>query len=274
LGVESVQSGVNLGIGESAHKVEIPPDAYAQDVTDPDGRDQGQDQGQSSLSTAAFFDLDNTLMRGSSLFLLARGLYRRGFFTWRQVMRFGIQQARFRLHGQEREGEIEGLRHAALTFVAGHSVEELEEISNEIFDESIHKAMSSQTISLARSHLTAGERVWLVTAAPIEAARVIAERLGFTGALGTIAEQHNGAYTGHLVGDLLHGPAKAKAVAALASTQGLDLARCSAYSDSSNDLPLLELVGVPYAINPDRALRRHAKRLGWQIYDFRYRRHL
>jgi len=223
---------------------------------------------------AAFFDLDNTLMRGSSLFLLARGLYRRGFFTAGQVFGFALQQARFRWYGSERTGEIDALRAAALTFVSGHRVEELFELGNEIFDESIHDALWNQTIALADEHLAAGQRVWLVTAAPIEAAQVIAERLGLTGALGTIAEQSDGCYTGQLVGDLLHGPAKAQAVAALASTEGLDLARCSAYSDSSNDLPLLELVGFPCAINPDRALRRHARARGWRIHDFRSARRL
>lgn len=225
-------------------------------------------------NAAAFFDLDNTLMRGSSLFLLARGLYRRGFFTARQVFGFALQQARFRLQGNERTGEIDALRAAALTFVAGHRVEELQELGNEIFDESIHDALWNQTIDLTKAHLQAGQRVWLVTAAPIEAAMVVAERLGLTGALGTIAEQRDGRYTGALVGDLLHGPAKAKAVAALASTEGLDLARCSAYSDSSNDLPLLELVGHPCAINPDRALRKYARARGWRIHDFRSARRL
>lgn len=223
---------------------------------------------------AAFFDLDNTLMRGSSLFLLARGLYRRGFFTWRQLVRFGLQQTRFRLQGNERAGEIDALRNAALTFVSGHRVNELRELGNEIFDESIHDALWTQTIALAQQHLAAGQRVWLVTAAPLEAATVVAERIGLTGALGTIAEERDGIFTGELVGDLLHGPAKARAVAALATTEGIDLARCSAYSDSSNDLPLLELVGFPCAINPDRTLRRHAKRAGWRIHDFRSARRI
>lgn len=218
---------------------------------------------------AAFFDLDNTLMRGSSLFLLARGLYRRGFFTARQVLGFAVQQARFRIFGNEHSAEIDALRSAALAFVAGHEVADLIELGDEIFDESIHDALWNQTIALAEAHLDAGQRVWLVTAAPVEAAGVIARRLGLTGALGTVAETSEGRYTGTLVGDLLHGPAKAQAVAALASTEGLDLARCSAYSDSSNDLPLLELVGYPCAINPDRRLRRTAKARGWRIHDFR-----
>lgn len=222
----------------------------------------------------AFFDLDNTLMRGSSLFLLAQGLYRRGFFTAKQVAGFAFQQARFRIQGNERSGEIDALRNAALTFVAGHRVEELQTLGHEIFDESINDALWNQTISLAQAHLDAGQRVWLVTAAPIEAASVVAARLGLTGALGTIAEQLDGQYTGRLVGDLLHGQAKADAVAALASVEGLDLSRCSAYSDSGNDLPLLELVGHPCAINPDRTLRRQARARGWRIHDFRTGRRL
>lgn len=222
----------------------------------------------------AFFDLDNTMMRGSSLFLLARGLYHRGFFTGRDLVHFALRQARFRIQGGERSGEIAALRAAALTFVAGHRVEELQEVGNAIFQESIHEALWSQSIALAQAHLAAGQRVWLVTAAPIEAATVVAERIGLTGALGTIAEQRDGRYTGDLVGDLLHGPAKAQAVAALAETEGLDLALCSAYSDSSNDLPLLELVGHPCAINPDRRLRKHAKSHGWRVHDFRRARRL
>jgi HAD superfamily hydrolase (TIGR01490 family) len=223
--------------------------------------------------SAAFFDLDNTVMRGSSLFLLARGLRRRGFFSARDIARFTLQQVRFRTRG-ESAGRIDSLRVAALAFVAGHRVEELQDLANEIFDESIHEALWTQTIALARAHLEAGHRVWLVTAAPLEAATVVAERIGLTGALGSIAEQQDGHFTGRLVGDLLHGPAKAMAVAALAATEDVDLTLCSAYSDSFNDLPLLELVGHPCAVNPDRRLRRHAKAAGWRIHDFRSARRI
>ena len=108
-----------------------------------------------------------------------------------------------------------------------------------------------------------------MTAAPIEIAGIIARRLGLTGALATVAEHVDGVYTGRLVGGMLHGPAKAEAVAALAEREGLDLARCSAYSDSANDLPMLTLVGHACAINPDARLRAHARRQGWRIYDYR-----
>ena len=90
--------------------------------------------------------------------------------------------------------------------------------------------------------------------------------------MGTVAERVEGHYTGRLVGDLLHGPAKAEAVRALAQREGLDLQRCAAYSDSANDIPMLSLVGQPCAVNPDRTLRRHARERGWRIHDYRGRR--
>jgi HAD superfamily hydrolase (TIGR01490 family) len=160
-------------------------------------------------------------------------------------------------------------RNSALSFIAGHTVAELEALGEEIFDEGMAHRIWPGTRALAQLHLDEGQRVWLVTAAPIEIARIIARRLGLTGALGTVSEHEDGVYTGKLVGDLLHGPAKAEAVKALAAREGLDLARCSAYSDSYNDLPMLSLVGDPCAINPDARLRAHARREGWRIRDYR-----
>jgi HAD superfamily hydrolase (TIGR01490 family) len=125
------------------------------------------------------------------------------------------------------------------------------------------------TRALAQMHLDAGQRVWLVTATPVELARIISRRLGLTGALGTVAESVDGVYTGRLVGELLHGPAKAHAVRALAVTEGLDLRRCTAYSDSVNDVPMLTAVGTAVAVNPDPSLRDAARRRGWQVRDFR-----
>ena len=128
---------------------------------------------------------------------------------------------------------------------------EVEEIAAEVYEESIAARIWPGTRAMAQMHLDVGQPVWLVTAAPVEVAGVIAARLGLTGALGTTAEHVGGVYTGRLRGDLLHGPAKAEAVRALAHEHGLDLARCFAYSDSLNDLPMLSLVGHPCAINPD-----------------------
>ncbi|GAB2971450.1 HAD family hydrolase [Nocardioides montaniterrae] len=220
-------------------------------------------------TAAAFFDVDNTVMQGASIFHLARGLYRRDFFTTRDLLGAAWKQAYFRIAGVEDPEHVADARNSALAFIAGHTVAEIEEVGEEIFDEGMAHRIWPGTRALAQMHLDQGQRVWLVTAAPIEIAGLIARRLGLTGALGTVAEHVDGVYTGRLVGDMLHGPAKAVAVSALAEREGLDLSRCSAYSDSANDLPMLGLVGDPCAINPDPKLRAHARANGWRIRDYR-----
>lgn len=230
---------------------------------------------ESSLSTpadptaAAFFDVDNTVLQGAAIFHLARGLHRRKFFTTREILDAVWKQAYFRVVGVEDPEHIAEARQSALSFIAGHTVAELEGLVEEIFDEGMAHRIWPGTRALAQLHLDRGQRVWLVTAAPVEIARIIARRLGLTGAMGTVAEHVDGVYTGRLVGDLLHGPAKAEAVKALAAREGLDLAACSAYSDSHNDLPMLSLVGDPCAINPDARLRAHARAHGWRVRDYR-----
>ncbi|GAA3416855.1 HAD family hydrolase [Streptosporangium vulgare] len=221
------------------------------------------------LVAAAFFDVDNTMMRGASIYHFARGLASRGLFTSKDLFRFAIGQVVFRIRGDENPAHIDEARETALAFVAGNKVEEIVRLGEEIYDEVMADRIWAGTRAIAQAHLDAGQRVWLVTATPVELARVIAQRLGLTGALGTVAETENGVYTGRLVGDLLHGPAKAEAVRALARREGLDLSRCSAYSDSANDLPLLSLVGRATAINPDAELREFARQNSWDIKDFR-----
>ncbi|GAA5074958.1 HAD superfamily hydrolase (TIGR01490 family) [Thermocatellispora tengchongensis] len=220
-------------------------------------------------TAAAFFDVDNTMMRGASIYHFARGLAARGLFTTKDLLRFAIGQAVFRVRGNENPDHITEAKETALAFVAGLKVADVVTLGEEIYDEVMADRIWAPTRALAQSHLDAGRRVWLVTATPIELADVIARRLSLTGALGTVAETENGVYTGRLVGDLLHGPAKAEAVRALARREGLDLSRCYAYSDSANDLPLLSLVGHAHAINPDSELRDHARTHGWEIDDFR-----
>jgi HAD superfamily hydrolase (TIGR01490 family) len=220
-------------------------------------------------TAAAFFDVDNTVMQGASIFHLARGLHRRQFFTTREILSAAWKQAYFRVVGVEDPDHVADARNSALGFIEGHTVAELEELGEEIFDEAMAHRIWPGTRALAQLHLDQGQRVWLVTAAPVEIAQIIARRLGLTGAMGTVAEHVDGVYTGRLVGDLLHGPAKAEAVRALAEREGLDLTRCSAYSDSYNDLPMLSLVGDPCAINPDSKLRAHARAQGWRIRDYR-----
>lgn len=221
------------------------------------------------LTAAGFFDVDNTVMQGASIFHLARGLHRRKFFSTRDILGAAWKQTYFRVVGVEDPEHVADARNSALAFIAGHTVEELQEIGEEVFDEGMQHRIWPGTRALAQLHLDQGQRVWLVTAAPIEIASIIARRLGLTGAMGTVAEHEDGVYTGRLVGDLLHGPAKAEAIKALAAREGLDLSRCSAYSDSFNDLPMLSMVGNPIAINPDAKLRAHAKAQGWRIRDYR-----
>jgi HAD superfamily hydrolase (TIGR01490 family) len=220
-------------------------------------------------AAAAFFDVDNTVMQGASIFHLARGLHRRQFFTTREIVGAAWKQAYFRVVGVEDPEHVTDARNSALGFIQGHTVAELEELGEEIFDEAMAHRIWPGTRALAQLHLDQGQRVWLVTAAPVEIAQIIARRLGLTGAMGTVAEHVDGVYTGRLVGDLLHGPAKAEAVRAIAEREGLDLRRCSAYSDSFNDLPMLSLVGDACAINPDSRLRAHARAEGWRIRDYR-----
>ncbi len=217
---------------------------------------------------AAFFDVDNTLVVGASIFHFAKGMASRGLFSWHDIVRFTARQARLRIKGETPQ-DLHSARESALAFVAGKKVDEIVALGEQIYDEEIAQRIWDGTLQLARRHLADGQQVWLVTATPVELASIIASRLGFTGALGTVAETEDGVYTGRLVGDTLHGQAKADAVLALAEREGLDLTRCSAYSDSINDMPMLSLVGHAYAVNPDGALRVEAREHGWQIRDFR-----
>jgi len=220
-------------------------------------------------AAAAFFDVDNTLMRGASIYHFARGLAARNMFTPLDLLKMTWVQVAYRLRGKEDSGHIDAVRQSALAFVADHKVADIVELGEQIYDETMARRIWQGTRDLALRHLAAGERVWLVTATPVELAKILSSRLGLTGALGTVAETRDGVYTGRLVGGLLHGEAKAAAVRALAAREGLDLALCSAYSDSANDLPMLQLVGHPHVVNPDSRLLAEARERGWPVHDFR-----
>jgi len=192
-------------------------------------------------TAAAFFDVDNTMMMGASLFWFARGLAARKYFTSRDVASFVWQQAKFRIAGSESATDMHTIRDNALAFVAGREVQEIVDAGEEIYDELMAERVWSGSRALAQQHLDAGQRVWLVTATPV----------------------------GRLVGEMMHGESKAQAVRALAEREGLDLTRCTAYSDSTNDLPMLTLVGSAVAVNPDSELRAVARSRGWTVKDFR-----
>ena len=221
---------------------------------------------------AAFFDVDRTLIPGSSLFLLARGLYSRDMFRVRDMVRFGWGQMMFRLRGEQKRG-MDRSRESTLDFVAGREQRELMSWGREIAEEQILPRVYSDIVQVIEGHRERGDLTYLVTAAPIELAETLARHLGMAGAIATVSEiDENGYYTGRLVGNVMHGPEKAKAVAEMAAELSIDLAECAAYSDSMNDLPLLESVGNPHAVNPEGELRRIARARGWPIHELRVRR--
>jgi HAD superfamily hydrolase (TIGR01490 family) len=214
----------------------------------------------------AFFDVDNTITRGSTLYFLGKGMYNRGFFTKRAWV---LANIRFRMTGTEKSEVISRFQKAATDFIGGHDVKEIRIIGEQIYSEFVSPSIWEGTIELAKEHLSSGDEVWLVTASPEDFANLIAERLGFTGAIGTKAEVKDGKYTGNLNGKLLHGKEKAIAITELTKERGIDLKDCFAYSDSHNDLPLLSAVGHPRAINPDAKLRIIAFAQSWPVHDFR-----
>lgn len=224
-------------------------------------------------AVGAFFDVDNTLIRGASAFHLARALLRKGFFTPWDIVQFSFHNLRYLIFG-ESLSQVEEVRRRALEIVKGHSVAEMTGIGEEVWDQVLSLRIFPGTKAILDEHLAAGHQVWLITATPQEIGDLIAQRIGATGALGTVGETKDGFYTGELLGDMMHGAAKATAVQELATTHGLDLTRSYAYGDSVNDVPLLSIVGSPCAINPDSRLRRHAQDQLWPIREFRRRRKL
>jgi len=223
---------------------------------------------------AAFFDVDKTLLPGSSLYLLARGMYKRGYYTWRDIAGFALAQLTFRVTGAEGRRGMEAARESALAFIEGKSQSDILQLGHDIVVEVIGPRIYPGMRRVIDLHHAEGDKTYLVTAAPRELAERMAAYLGMDGGLGTEAELVDGRYTGRLLGPVLHGPAKLDAVTKLAAEQGIDLRDCSAYSDSLNDRPMLEGVGHPVAVNPDRQLRDLARQRGWPVQDFRKHRRL
>jgi HAD superfamily hydrolase (TIGR01490 family) len=224
---------------------------------------------QSKLA-AAFFDVDNTILRGSSSFLFGKSAFERKFFSRKDFWRFAWHQFVFIWKG-ENNTKLSALKDRALALVEGQLVSDLQILVDEVYDKHIKLKLWPETVRLAKDHIKQGREVWLVTAAPQELGDVIAHELGLTGAIGTKVERKNGILTGKLVGKPIHGPQKRKAIVALAKDRNLSLKRSYAYSDSQNDLPMLTAVGHPVAVNPDKILTRYAKAADWPIYDFKKR---
>ncbi|MFC4605162.1 HAD family hydrolase [Rhodococcus kronopolitis] len=271
LGLSDAQRRANLA-GEASADAAIALHAAATEAV---AAESGEDTGDTApaapldLTAAAFFDVDNTMVQGASIIHFARGLAARKYISYGDMARFGWQQVKFRVTGKENSSDVASGKEKALAFIAGRETAEFTRLGEDIYDELIADKIWSGTRALAQMHLDAGQQVWLVTATPVELAQVIAQRLGLTGALGTVVESEDGKFTGRLVGDILHGSGKAHAVRTLAVREGLNLKRCTAYSDSHNDVPMLSLVGTAVAINPDQDLKELAKTRGWEVRDYR-----
>ncbi len=225
------------------------------------------------MTRAAFFDLDKTLVPGSSLFLLARGLYERDFYRARDIARLAWGQFKFQVLGSESRAGMETSRNAALEFVKGRNADELRALGREIAEERVLPRVYPELEQIIRGHRDADDETWLLTAAPQELAEMVARGLDMTGARGTVAGiDELDRYTGELIGEIAHGPAKAKIAEEIAGARGIEMRDSAAYSDSINDLPLLESVGHPHAVNPDHSLRRIARARGWPVHELRTRR--
>ncbi|MDR2722380.1 MAG: HAD-IB family hydrolase, partial [Cellulomonadaceae bacterium] len=204
------------------------------DGREPMGRDAAHPL---DRTVAAFFDVDNTVIRGASAYHLARELYRRKFFGTGDLLRFGIIQAKYLMFGESKK-EIDTVRNRALSLIKGRSVAEVVSVGEEVYDTVLGLRIYPGTKKLIDDHLAAGHQVWFVTASPVEIGRLIAGRLGATGCLGTEAEHEDGFYTGKMLGEMMHGARKAAAIGELAAIAGIDLAASYAYGDSLNDLPM------------------------------------
>lgn len=214
---------------------------------------------------AAFFDLDNTLVHGSSLAHLGRAALRAGIVTRAQLAGFACMEARYVLTRSEHAGDRARLTERALALVAGRPVHEVRSFAAAVAPRIIEQRAVGATLRRLRWHQERGWETWLVTASPLELAEPLARCLGMSGALGTRLEVVDGAYSGRLAGRIMHGAEKAHAVVSLARANNIDLTGSAAYSDSINDVPLLSLVGSASVVNANRRLRAEARRRDWMV---------
>lgn len=215
---------------------------------------------------AAFFDLDRTLMVGSSAFEFARAAYRHGLVTRRQLAAGAWANVWFRLNGST-DAATDRVRERLFALLEGVPVRDLLRLGPEMLA-GILPRIYPQMLRVAYEHQDAGRPVYIVTAAAHELAEVLAHVLTFDGGLGARSEVVDGVYTGRPDGPFTYREGKAEAIRALALAEGFALADCWAYSDSESDLPMLRAVGHPVAVNPDAELARVAREEGWQTLRF------
>ena len=217
-------------------------------------------------SAAAFFDLDKTLIEGSSGVHFARAAYRSGMIGRRELVGDLWANVRFRLEGSTDAGSAE-IRDRILSAIAGVEVKELQRLGPDVLA-GVLPRLYPEMLRIAFDHQDAGRPVFIVTAASHEMAELMAHVLSFDGGIGTRSEVKDGVYTGRPDGPFTYRSGKAEAIAQVAHERGIDLEASYAYSDSESDLPMLELVGNPVAVNPDPALGRIARERGWRVIHF------
>lgn len=225
-----------------------------------------RESGPQADGSVAFFDLDRTLMAGSSAYHFARAAYEAGMISRRQIARDALQQIKFRLRGSSDE-TANALRERILKSIEGRSVTELGRMAPEIMA-GILPRIYPQMMEAVRRHQDEGRKVYIATAAWQEITDLLALTLQMDGAIATRAEVVDGIYSGRLAGPYTYGEGKAEAVRHFAATEGIDLANCYAYSDSVSDLPLLKCVGHPVVVNPDAGLKAIAREHGWEVMRF------
>jgi len=215
---------------------------------------------------AAIFDLDRTLMAGSSGFYWARAAAGAGLISKRQLASDAFANLKFRLRGSTDASTDKVIERVGL-MLAGRRVREFERLAPQVLA-SVLPRLYPQMLKIAWEHQDAGRRVYIATAASQDTADVIAHVLSFDGAIGTPIEQRDGLYTGKLSGPMTYREGKATALRDLALSQDIDLTASYGYSDSESDLPMLRAVGHPVAVNPDAELARVAGQEGWEILRF------
>jgi HAD superfamily hydrolase (TIGR01490 family) len=213
---------------------------------------------------AAFFDLDKTLMQGSSAFQFARAAYAEGLISRRQIVGDGWANLRYRLQGASDEVSL-ALRERIAAGLQGTRVVELERLGVGVLA-GVLPRIYPRMLRIAHEHQDAGRPAYIVTAAAQDLADILARVMALDGALGSqLSEVESGVYTGRPIGQFMYGAGKALAITELAARESLDLGASYAYSDSESDLPMLECVGHPVVVNPDATLRRIARERGWEV---------
>jgi HAD superfamily hydrolase (TIGR01490 family) len=216
--------------------------------------------------SAAFFDLDRTLMAGSSGYHFVRAAYERGMISRRRMAGDAWDAVKFRLFGSTDAG-TEKVRARLGAYIEGVPVRDLQRLAPRVLS-GVLPRLYPQMLEVAYEHQDAGRAVYICTAASHEMAGLLAYVLGFDGGIGSRSEVRDGVYTGREGGVFTYREGKAQAVRELAAKKGIDLVQSFAYSDSESDVPLLRAVGHPVAVNPDAALGRIARDEGWDVLRF------